>query len=280
MDLLMAVLPILYMMFLWWFSTGTIMAVYGRRQDVTRLFFVLYTLAALVAFAVLLRVRQQMDPDGVYAAVTCAIVIWGWHVTGYYLGFVSGPRDSHEALTQIRDVHTLGLKARFTLAFRASLHHEVLALGTGVLIAALTWGQPNQWTLWLYLTLWLMHGSARLNVFLGVRNFNADLLPEAMHYLKHIVGKRDFNMFFPFSMVLAGTAVMVLIYQAIMPGVTTAYAMGASMVATTIVLGMLEHGLLVLPLPVMLWGWGLRSIEDDADEGHTNKLQSYETGGD
>jgi len=275
MVFLMAVLPILYMIFLWWFSTGMIMAVYGRRQNLTRLFFLLYSLAAAAAFGGLWLSRDQGNVESVYIAITCANVIWGWHVTGYYLGFVSGPRDSHEALAQMKSVHELGLRDRFVLAFRASLHHELLAVGTGVLICGLVWGQANQWALWFYLTLWLMHGSARLNVFLGVRNFNIEFLPREMHYLKHAISLSKFNMFFPASMVLAGTAVMVLIYQAILPGVSYAYSTGAAMVATIIVLGILEHGLLVLPLPVMLWGWGLRSIEPSQNQ---TQKKIYESG--
>ncbi|NES22273.1 MAG: DUF3623 family protein, partial [Symploca sp. SIO3E6] len=39
-------------------------------------------------------------------------------------------------------------------------------------------------------------------------------------------------------------------------------------VGTMIFLGAVEHALLVIPLPVALWGWGVRSLDSEAaDKG-------------
>jgi len=271
--------PVLYTMFLWWFTTGMIMAVYNRSRGVMQAFFIMYTILAFVAFVGLLVTRDHLDAIGAYIAITCGILVWGWHVTGYYLGFITGPRHTHEALEKMENTQRLSLKKRFMLALFAGLHHEILAIVTGIAIAFVTAGHPNRWSLWIYVALWLMHGSSRLNVLLGVRNFSVELLPERLQYLQYVVSERKYNEFFPFSMVIASVAVLVLIYQAISPDASLSHTTGSVMVITMLILGILEHGLLILPLSTILWGWGLNSVDVVPVDEHTfNASKRYQTG--
>ncbi|MCB0062976.1 MAG: DUF3623 domain-containing protein [Caldilineaceae bacterium] len=149
---------------------------------------------------------------------------------------------------------------RFQLALRASIHHEFLALGMGLVVAAITLPQPNRWGLWIFLTLWLMHTSAKLNVFFGVRNFRVDFLPEHLHYLEALIVKRSNNVFFPFSICFASSVTLAVFYQAIAPGATATQSSGSLLIVTMLTLGIIEHWLLVIPLPAMIWGWGMRKL--------------------
>ena len=86
------------------------------------------------------------------------------------------------------------------------LHHELALLLLGALLVALTWHAPNHGALVTFTILWVMRQSAKLNVFLGVRNLNESFLPVHLEYLQSYFRRRAMNLLFPFS-VIAGTAV-------------------------------------------------------------------------
>jgi hypothetical protein len=44
------------------------------------------------------------------------------------------------------------------------------------------------------------------------------------------------------------------------PAIESGQSVGLLLVSTMILLGVLEHWLLVLPLPATLWGWGIRAL--------------------
>lgn len=98
--------------------------------------------------------------------------------------------------------------------------------------------------------LWLMHLSARLNVFLGVRNVSAEFVPDHMEVLKGFLRQRNMNPLFPIScIVLMG----LIFYLASLP-----QAFEITMAVTLAAIGLLEHILLMLPLPTeKLWTWTL-----------------------
>lgn len=257
MEPLALVFPVIYTLFLWWFTTGSIMLLFDRPRWLTITGFIGLTMVLLLALGGLVLTRQQSDSQHIYLAVTCGILVWGWQVAGYYLGFVTGPDDMPETASSAPT-----LRERFWLALRAGIHHELMALGFALLIALLTWDAPNRWGLWVYLTLWIMHASAKLNVFFGVRNFRIEFLPRHLHHLDRLLNKRASNAFFPVSVILAASIMLMLLYRGIMPPADPAQTTGFLMVATMMALGLLEHCLLVLPVPATLWGWGLRTLPE------------------
>jgi putative photosynthetic complex assembly protein 2 len=248
-----------YGAFLWWFTTGAIMSVYGRSPGVVRAGFGLATLGLLAAGAGVLATRGGTAQLDVYIAVTGAVAIWGWQIASYYLGFITGPQRARSAARPATP------RARFALALQFSLYHELAALGGAAAIALATLGQPNPWALWMYLALWLMHTSAKLNVFLGVRNFSIEMLPHSLRYLEIVLGRARSNSLFPISITVALSVFIGLLYGTIAPASDPAHSTGALLVATMLGLGILEHGLLMLPLPATLWGWGLRALPQDED---------------
>jgi len=251
----MLALPLIFAVFLWWFSTVTIMAVYGRSPLLMRLAFAGSTLGALVALVVLIALRDSTDMLAVYASVTCGVVIWGWLVSGYYLGFVTGPRPLPEKI-----VWHHSLAVRFRVALSSLIYHELLALACAIVLAVATWNYPNRWGLWIYLAMWIMHSSAKLNVFLGVRNFRLDLLPNEFQHLDNLLSRRTSNIYFPVSIVVSSGVALVMFYRALTPGITAETEVGLILVATMIALGILEHALLMLPLPATLLNRVVRSF--------------------
>lgn len=253
MHMLSFVAPVLYALFLWWFLTGLIMVVYGRSPRTVRLFFVLASLSMAGAVAGIALTRQGTDRWHVYVAVACGLVIWGWHTASYYLGFVTGLKEKRPLPR-----YQLPLHARFLRALRASLHHELLVIGFVLLLALLTRGQANQWGFWTFFAMWVMHLSAKVNVFLGVRNFYIDFLPSHLHHLERLLPKQASNSFLPLSVVIASSISLLFIYRAIVPGAQPADSVGYMFIGIMIALGVVEHLLLILPIPATIWGWGMR----------------------
>lgn len=252
-----------YGIFIWWFSTGAIMSVYGRSQRVVSASFAVMTVALVAAVGGLLLTRARTDPLAVMLSVTCAVIIWGWQVGSYYLGFVTGARRWRDSAAR-----PVGGWARFVLALRFSLYHELAAAAGALVIALITVGQLNPWGLWMYLALWLLHTSAKLNIFFGVRNFSVAVLPAAMRYLDVVLGKARGNPLFPISITVEMSALAGLAYTLVAPNQLPGHEVGALLVGTMVLVGLAEHALLMLPIPAVLWGWGIRLLPQQGDEPH------------
>ena len=111
----------------------------------------------------------------------------------------------------------------------------------------------------------LLRLSAKLNLFLCVRNLNSDWLPEHLQFLTSYMKQRSMNVLFPVSIVLATTVFGSLATRLVSLPPDDASASGVALVAALLLLAIIEHWLLVLPLPTgALWSWGMRS-HDDAD---------------
>jgi putative photosynthetic complex assembly protein 2 len=104
-----------------------------------------------------------------------------------------------------------------------------------------------------------MRTSAKLNLFLGVRNRGERFLPDHLRYLEGFLRRRRMNVLFPFSIVL-GTAATVWLAQRAAAGVTAFEMTGAALVAALLGLAVIEHGFMMIPVSIeSLWSWGFRS---------------------
>jgi putative photosynthetic complex assembly protein 2 len=242
-----------FAIFIWWFSTGLVLLLDNLPRTTFRWSLLLSSLLAVAALGGLAHTAEQTSLAGAYCAFTCALLVWGWHELTFLTGWVTGPRK------QPLPAGAVGW-ARFSAAVAAILWHELAILASGVLIVALTWGDPNQVGTVTFAVLWVMRISAKLNLFLGVRNLSEDFLPKHLAYMGSFFRRRRMNALLPLS-VLGGTAVVVVLVQAALdPDATPAAAVGHTLVATLLVLAVVEHLLLVLPLqPSALWRWAMRN---------------------
>ncbi len=240
-----------YALFVWWFSTAVIILL----DNLPRRTFRWSMAAGSAVFAVSLWRLAASAHDtsiaGVYGAFTYAVLAWGWQEMSFFMGFVTGPRR-----TGARMDATLG--QRFADGVMACLYHELAIIVTAAVIVACTWGEPNQTGTWTFMVLWAMRQSAKLNVFLGVRNLGERFVPTHLHYLLTYMAKRPMNALMPFS-VTAGTAVAVaLAFRIGAPGIGASEAACYTFLVTMLALAVLEHWMLVLPLPFeRLWSWVL-----------------------
>jgi ABC-type nickel/cobalt efflux system permease component RcnA len=104
-----------------------------------------------------------------------------------------------------------------------------------------------------------MHESARLNVFLGVRNVNEQFVPEHLEFLKGFLRKADMNLLFPVSVTVSTVVCVLLGVEAVVAGSAFEQAC-ATFLFMMMALAILEHWFLILPLPSeTLWNWSLGS---------------------
>ncbi len=202
-------LPVLFTIFVWWFSTGAILWL-GRLPRASFRWTLLGSTVvlgfALVGMAIS---AAQTTVASAYCAFTCAVLVWGWQEIAFLLGYVTGarrtacPPDSRGWRRAVQAAQTI-------------LHHELALVVLALLVFAASWNQPNQTGWWTYLVLWSMRLSAKLNLFLGVRNLSENFLPPHLAYLQSYFTRRAWNWLMPVSL-LAASAVALPMWLAV-PG--------------------------------------------------------------
>ena len=265
-------LPAALTLFLWWFATGAILYLDGMRRETFRWSLGAATLLLALSAWGLAASAASATPAGATVAFACGLAAWGWLELAFLTGYVTGPE---------RRACPPGLAGwpRFRRATLALLHHELAILAALAAIAALTWAGANRIGLLTVLLLWGMRLSAKLNLFLGVRNRNAEFLPHHLRYLGSYFGRATSNPLLPFSILGAAGAAALLLAEAFVPGADAFQTVAYTLLGTLAALGALEHLLMVVPLPATaLWGWGFRSrawsteLEGSCDPGGLERL--------
>jgi putative photosynthetic complex assembly protein 2 len=207
--------------------------------------------AVLVLSAIAIwTLREDHSLFALYSSFAAGLLAWGWTEMALYMGYITGPNKQ-------RCAHGCKGIKHFGHAVSANLWHELVV----ILFALLIWLTGNTAATHCFIMLWLMHLSARLNVFLGVRNVSAEFVPDHMDVLKGFLRKRNMNALFPFSCLVLVALIFWLAQKPQTPDVVMATTLAA--------IGLLEHVLLMLPLPVeKLWTW---SLSRDAKPQSQNK---------
>lgn len=255
-----------YTLFVWWFCTGVIFYLDGLHK---RTYWMSLGAATFVAMCAIIGVNASSRIESVpsaYVAFTCAILIWGWQEMFFLMGVLAGPSKAPlpEGVSEA---------TRFKLAARAVIHHELALLGVGILLLLLTWRSPNQVGGATYLLLWLMRLSAKLNLFVGVRNTYAHLLPPHIAYLGSFFRQRKtVSVFFVLSTTFAASLTAAL-WLFVIYGTSQFFSQtGATLIASLLTLAVVEHFFLVLPIPMeRLWGAALARRRGD---GQTHRSSS------
>ena len=251
-------LPLLYTLFAWWFSTGVILYLDGLPPRTFPLTLQAATLVLGAALYALVHTRNDTSVAGAYCAFTCALLVWAWQEVAFLLGVVTGPRRSAcpPGATGWR---------RTGFAIQAVLYHELALIVLAIGVVACVGPGENRVGVWTFMALWGMRQSAKLNIFLGVRNIGDNFLPPHLRYMASYFRRAPMNPLFPLSVTL-GTGAAVLVWWRLIEGPVSAFeTAGLSLVGTMLALGALEHWLLVLPLPSeALWRWSMKSHRQSA----------------
>ena len=243
--------PVVFAVLLWWTATGIILLLNRRAPRSFPSSLAAASLLLAAAMYGLWDSRSDDSATGAYVSFTSALLVWGWLEMSFLMGFVTGPRRI--AMPE----HAPGQR-RFRFAVQAILYHELSLLAAGGLLCVLTLDGSNRIGIWTFTLLWVMRLSAKLNLFLGVRNLGLDYLPDHMRYLGSYFRQRPMNPLFPLSLVGATGVTLALAVLASAADGSDGAAIGYTLLATLSGLAALEHAFLVLPLrSERLWQWSL-----------------------
>lgn len=245
--------PILFTLFIWWFSTGLILWLDRLPRSTFPYSMAGACVVALAGFVALYTSRERTDVASAYCAFTAAIAVWAWHECSFLFGYVTGP-ERRPCPPDCRG------PARFLRALRSILHHEIALAATAIIIVALTYSGPNHVGLWTFLVLWVMRISTKINLFLGVPNVGEEFLPQDLRYIATYFARRPMNLFFPVAVTLGTVALVILLHDRANPALSPFDSVALSFYTTLLALAVIEHWFLVVPIPVAaLWSWSLKS---------------------
>jgi putative photosynthetic complex assembly protein 2 len=245
-------IAISYVLFVWWFSTGTVLLLVGLSLQHGALLKTGATILFVASLAGVATSSQTASAAGAYCVFTCAILLWGAVEMSLLAGWITGPRPE----VCPRDCAAID---RVWFALQAIAYHELALIATAGLVFAVTVGAPNQLGWWTFAALLVLRQSAKINLFLGVPTLNDELLPAQVGFLRSYFARKPMNALFPFSVTLATTSAAFLVIAAI-DFASEFEALAFSLLAALVALGALEHWFMVLPLPVVdLWRWSVRA---------------------
>jgi putative photosynthetic complex assembly protein 2 len=241
-------------LFIWWFSTGVILVAvrYADRHGARACN--LATWVALPLFALGLWGLHATSTDGsvagAYLAFLSAIAVWGWIELAFLTGIITGP-NAHTCPDELPEWE------RFIRAWGTIAYHEMLLAFTLLGMIVASYGADNKFGMWTFALLFAARVSAKLNLYLGVRQINVEFIPEHLNHLPSHFRVARLNWLFPISVTALSLAVACWLERLVTAG-DAAAAAGFALLAALTALALLEHWLMVLPLPdEKLWRWML-----------------------
>lgn len=245
-------IPAAFAAFVWWSSTGVILFLDGLPRRTFPWSMGAASLLLVLALVGLDASSRETTVSAAYQAFFCAVLIWAWLEMSFLMGFIIGPRRS------LSQPPTQGFQ-RFRNATEAIAYHELALVIAALIVVFLTWDAPNLVGTQTFAVLWVMRLSAKLNLFLGVPNLSAELLPDHLAHLRQYLTQRPMNLLFPVSVSVASVVACALIVATVQAVPDSFAATGLALVSTLLVLAILEHWLMVVPLNgAKLWLWSLQ----------------------
>ena len=245
-------LAVLYVLGLWWLGTGVVLKMVWLDRATMRWSVGGSAVLAALGIGGLVWSARTAEPAYAYLGFASSLAVWAFHELTFLLGLVTGPR-------KIPCPPDARGWARFAAGTAVVIHHEVALAATLGVVVLMTWGQPNQVGTWTFLVLWAMRLSAKLNVFLGVRNLSEQFVPAHLRYMLGYFRRARMNALMPFSIVLPSIVVVQLATDALASDASAFVRVSCTLVGTILALAILEHVFLAVPLPdALLWKWAIR----------------------
>ena len=244
-------MPFFVTVAIWFIATGLIAWADNRERTTFSRSLMIGSAGGIAGLVIILIASLSAEVWAVYLAFVGALMVWGWHELSFLTGAAAGPRrgPSDPGLTGV---------ARFRQAAATVMHHEVALALTALLLISLSWDAPNQIGATVFVLMFAMRLVSKINLFVGVPNSTSEMLPDHLAYLKTYFGRNRLTLLLAVS--IAGIAGVTYGFAALALAapVGSAAMVGASLLFTLSLLGVLEHLFLALPFrDGMLWGWAL-----------------------
>lgn len=247
----------------WWGVTGVLLAL--QRSAGTRLLALGLAIAAAGGgLALTARVRRVAGPEpggsagAAAAAVLAGALLWTCVSAAFYGGWIVGP-----ALGGVPAPHAVTL-AHAARAVAATAYSSALALALLAAAWHLAGGReatgrgPAVFAPLTFAVLWGAHELAKLNVFLGVANPGAELLPVYLAPLRAYFGPERNSPLLGVSVAGLAAVAAGMAFGASRRTAGPGRRTGLALVAGVLALAALEHALLGVHDPVGWWDAFLR----------------------
>lgn len=234
---------------IWFVATGLIAWADNRERATFSRSLLIGSVAGIAGLLVILVSSLSTQMWAVYLSFIGALMVWGWHELSFLTGASAGPRrgPADPSLTGV---------ARFRQAAATVMHHEVALAVTALLLISLSWNAPNQVGATVFVLMFGMRLISKINLFVGVPNSSSEMLPDQLAYLKTYFGPNRMTLLLGLSIAAIAGATAWFAALALAAPVGSAAMVGASLLTTLALLGVLEHLFLALPFrDGMLWGW-------------------------
>ncbi|MEM8571207.1 MAG: putative photosynthetic complex assembly protein PuhE [Pseudomonadota bacterium] len=245
----------------WWASTGVILFAVRWADRLGGRAHLAMTIGAfpllLLGWAGLLISANDTGPLAPLTAFLSALAIWGWFELAFLCGVITGP------IPRPCPPNVPGWE-RFLRAWGTLAYSEIALLVTATGLVIFAANSANPFGVWTFLILLFARVSAKLNLYLGVPNINTEFLPVPMRHLASHFRIAPGNALFPVSITLLTFSTSLWIGRFFDQDPGSAAAAGFALLATLNALALLEHWLMILPLPdEKLWRWLLPDAASD-----------------
>ncbi len=247
-------IAVLVAFFAWWLSTGVILVTVrmaDRRGKGSHLKITILVMAILVLG--LWGYRSSVNTNDIrstYIAFFSALAIWGWIELAFLSGVITGPNklDAPKGLPEWE---------RFRRAWGTVAYHELLLFSFLIWVVSIGWGKENTVGCWTFIILYCARISAKLNLYFGVPRINIEFIPKKLMHLPSHFRQSELNQFFPVAVTVLTFAVACWI-ERVFASNAMPDKVGYSLLAALSTLALIEHWLMVVPLPdAKLWRWML-----------------------
>jgi putative photosynthetic complex assembly protein 2 len=243
--------PFIVTVAIWFVATGLIAWADNRERATFSTSLAVGSMAGIAGLVLILLASLTAEVWAVYLAFVGALMVWGWHELSFLTGAAAGPRR------RPCDPGLTGL-ARFRQGAATVMHHEVALAVTALLLISLSWNVPNQIGATVFVLMFAMRLISKINLFVGVPNTTSEMLPEQLAYLKTYFGRNRMTVLLVASIAAIACATAWFASLALAAPTGSAEMVGASLLTTLTLLGVLEHLFLALPFrDGMLWGWAM-----------------------
>jgi putative photosynthetic complex assembly protein 2 len=256
------IVPFIVTVAIWFVATGLIAWADNRERATFSTSLAVGSIAGIAGLVVILVASLSAEVWAVYLAFVGALMVWGWHELSFLTGASAGPRRG------LADAGLTGV-ARFRQAAATVMHHEVALAVTALLLISLAWNAPNQIGATVFVLMFAMRLISKINLFVGVPNSTSEMLPDQLAYLKSYFGPSRMTVLLAASIAAIAAVTVWFATLALAAPVGSAAMVGASLLTTLALLGVLEHLFLALPFrDGMLWGWAYPQRKAAAQTHH------------
>lgn len=247
-----SVMPVLFVILLWWSSTGAILWLARGSDKQMRPRLAIMTALCVMGFGGLIVSTSYETTWAVYLGFVSALIIWGWVEFTFLAGLITGSLKGNCP-------KNLGEGSRFTRAFNAINHHEFTLLGALIIIVLIDMRGGSAMASQTFACMWLMRIGAKLAIFSGVPKLSIEMMPERLAYLQSYFRGDRIGWGYWLSVIGCSSFFVTGLYALNHVGYNATARTQIVMLIALVGLALLEHIFMILPIAdSKLWSWAMK----------------------